>query len=306
MTIIKKALRKRHAIHDPIEDRFLYAVVAAILTLFTLLVLYPMIFVLSSSFSSGVANSTGRVILWPVDFSLEGYKTVFRHRYIGSAYRNTIFYTFAGTAINLAVTVTCAYSLSRKDFPMRRFFMGVFLLTMFFSGGLIPTYMLVSKLKLVNTIWAMLLPGAMSVYNMILVRTFLSNSIPVELLEASQIDGCSDARYFFSIVLQLAKPVIAVVTLYYAVGHWNAYFSAMIYLNKKELYPLQLILREILVASQINLDDMVDVEQMVAKQGLSDVLKFALIVVATAPILCMYPFIQRYFVKGVMIGAVKG
>ena len=166
--------------------------------------------------------------------------------------------------------------------------------------------MLVSRLKMTNTIWAMLLPAALSVYNMILVRTFLTGSILHELLEASQIDGCSDARYFTAVPLPLSKPVIAVITLYYAVGHWNSYFNAMIYLNDVDMYPLQLILQQILVAGQISLNDMVDVEAMAAKQGLSDVLKYALIVVSTAPIPCMYPFIQRYLIKGAMIGSVKG
>ena len=284
----------------------MYSIVTVVLTVFTILVAYPMIYVLSSSFSSGTAISSGQVILWPVDLSLEGYKAVFSHRYIIPAYRNTIFYTVAGTIINLAITLTCAYPLSRKDFPLRKFFMGMFLFTMFFSGGLIPTYILISNLGFVNTIWAMLIPGALSVYNMILVRTFLTGNIPLELLEASQIDGCSDAKYFTTVLLPLSKPVIAVITLYYAVGHWNSYFNAMIYLSDMELYPLQLILRQILVASQINLSDMVDVESMVAKQGLADILKYALIVVSTVPILCMYPFIQRYFIKGVMIGSVKG
>lgn len=301
----KEAIRNKK-VGDPTEDKILYTVVTIILVLFTVIVAYPIIYVLSSSFSSGTAVSTGRVILWPVDVTLEGYKTVFSHRYIVSAYRNTIFYTVAGTLINLFVTLTCAYPLSRKDFPMRGFFMGLFLFTMFFSGGLIPTYILMSKIKFINTIWAMLIPGALSVYNMILVRTFLTNSIPLELLEASQIDGCSDFVYFVKILLPLSKPVIAVITLYYAVGHWNAYFNAMLYLNKQEMYPLQLILRQILVANEISLNDLVDVESMVAKQGLSDILKYALIVVSTAPIMCMYPFIQRYFIKGVMIGSVKG
>ncbi len=295
-----------NAIRDPREDRILYGVVTVVLLLFIIVVAYPLIYVLSSSFSSGTAVSTGRVILWPVDFSLEGYRTVFAHKLIGIAYRNTIFYTVAGTLINVVVTVMCAYPLSRNDFPMRRFFMLFFLVTMFFSGGMIPTYMVVARLKMTNTIWAMLLPGAISVYNMVLVRTFIKNSIPNELLECSKIDGCSDAWYFLLILLPLSKPVIAVITLYYAVGHWNAYFSAMMYLNDQNLYPLQIILRQILVANQINLNDLVDVEAMVAKQGLADILKFALIVVSTAPILCVYPFIQRYFIKGVMIGAVKG
>lgn len=208
--------------------------------------------------------------------------------------------------INVFVTVTCAYPLARNDFPMRKFFSIFFLIVMFFNGGMIPTYMVISSLKLTNTIWAMLLPGAISVYNMILVQTFIKNSIPGALMEVSQIDGCPDAKYFFHILLPLSKPVIAVITLYYAVGHWNSYFNAMMYLSNQELYPLQIILRQILVANQVNLNEMVDVEAMVAKQGLADVLKYALIVVSTAPILCIYPFIQRFFIKGVMIGSVKG
>lgn len=294
----------RH-VKDPAEDRILYVIVNLVLGLFTLVVLLPLIHILASSFSSGVAVSTGRVLLWPVDFSLIGYQTVFGHRLILSAYLNTIFYTVAGTLINLAVTLTCAYPLSRKDMPFRRSFMMIFLITMFFSGGLIPTYMLMAEIKFINTIWAMLIPGALSVYNMILVRTYFSNSIPNELLEAAQIDGCSDVRYFFNIMLPLAKPIVAVVTLYYAVAHWNAYFNGMMYLNDQKLYPLQLVLRQILIANQIDLQDL-DVESMIARQGLADLLKYSLIVVSTAPIMCVYPFIQRYFIKGVMIGSVKG
>ncbi len=304
--ITSRQAAKHRKVKDPIEDKILYIMVDIILVLFTLVVLYPLIYVVSSSFSSGAAVSTGRVILLPVEPTLEGYKTVFAHKHIGSAYFNTILYTVVGTLINLAVTLTCAYPLSRRDFPMKRGFSLLFLFTMFFGGGLIPTYILMTQIHFVNTRWAMLIPGALSVYNMILVRTYFVSSIPQELLEASQIDGCSDANYFFRIMLPLSKPIIAVVTLYYAVGHWNSYFNAMIYLNDVKLYPLQLILRQILVANQISLDDLVDVEMMQAKQGLADILKFALIVVSTAPILCVYPFIQRYFIKGVMIGSVKG
>lgn len=302
----RKNASHKSVVRDSKEDKILYTVVTIVLVLFLILVAYPLIYVVSSSFSSGTAVTTGRVYLWPVDFSLEGYKTVFSHKLIGSAYRNTIFYTAVGTLINVVVTVTCAYPLARNDFPMRKFFSIFFLIVMFFNGGMIPTYMVISKLKLTNTIWAMLLPGAISVYNMILVQTFIKNSIPSALMEVSQIDGCSDAKYFFHILLPLSKPVIAVITLYYAVGHWNAYFNAMMYLSDQRLYPLQIILRQILVANQVNLNEMVDVEALVAKQGLADVLKYALIVVSTAPILCIYPFIQRFFIKGVMIGSVKG
>lgn len=293
-------------IEDSMQDKVLYSAVNIILAIFIIIVAYPLIYVLSSSFSSPRAVISGKVILLPIDFSLEGYQAVFAHKRIWSAYRNTIFYTVAGTMVNLAVTMTCAYPLSRKDFPMRGVFNKFFLFTMFFSGGLIPTYILMTQIKFVNTIWAMIIPGAISVYNMFLARTFMASSIPLELYDASQIDGCSDSSYFFRILLPLSKPIIAVLTLFYAVGHWNSYFNAMIYLNKPELYPLQIVLRTILIASQIDMTELVDIEGMVAKQGLADVLKYALIVVATFPILCVYPFIQKYFIKGVMIGSVKG
>lgn len=301
-----KQTKARRRIKDTASDRVLYAAVNIILGIFMLVVAYPIIYILSASFSSPHAVSTGKVILFPVEPSLAGYKTVFAHRLILSSYRNTIFYTCVGTFINVAVTMTCAYPLSRKDFPLRKGLMMLFLVTMYFSGGLIPGYILMVQIGFVNTIWAMLVPGALSVYNMILARTYLSDSIPHELLEASQIDGCSDHQYFCKILLPLSKPIIAVITLYYAVGHWNSYFNAMMYLNNQDLFPLQLILRQILIASEINPSDMNDIEGAIAKQGLAELLKYSLIVVATAPIMCVYPAIQRFFIKGVMIGSVKG
>lgn len=307
-TIYSRSSSKKQSnrIKEATEDRILYSCINIILFIFVVLVAYPLIYVLSSSFSSPRAVISGKIILFPVDFSLEGYEAVFSHRLILSAYRNTVFYTVLGTLINLFVTMTCAYPLSRRDFPLRKAFNWLFLFTMFFSGGLIPTYILMTQIKFVNTIWVMLIPGALSVYNMFLARTFLSSSIPNDLLDASQIDGCSDTSYFFRILLPLSKPIIAVLTLFYAVGHWNAYFSAMMYLSDRPLFPLQLVLREILIASQIDMTEFVDVEGMVAKQGLSDLLKYSLIVVATVPILCVYPFIQKYFIKGVMLGSIKG
>jgi len=301
-----KTTNTRKNVKLPLEDRIYYIIINTIIFIFTLIVLYPLIFVVSASFSSGSAVSTGKVILWPVDPGLAGYKAVFSHKLILSGYRNTIFYTVVGTIINIVVTMMCAYPLSRKSLPGRNFFMGIFTFTMFFGGGLIPTYMLITSLGMKNTVWALLIPGAMSVYNMILARTFLQSSIPHELLEASQIDGCNDFRYFFQIVLPLSKAIIAVLTLYYAVGHWNSYFSALIYINKPNLYPLQLILRQIFEASRVSAAEMTDPELIAKTAGITDLLKYSLIVVSTAPIMCVYPFIQKYFVKGVMIGSVKG
>ncbi|MGI5856850.1 MAG: carbohydrate ABC transporter permease [Candidatus Merdivicinus sp.] len=299
-----KAPKKQ--IQYPLEDRIYYGVVNLVLSLFTLVILLPLINIVAASFSSPTAVATSRVVLWPVEFSLKGYSAVFSNPYVLTGYRNTIFYTILGTLINVSVTLLAAYPLSRKDLPFRGFFMFLFTFTMFFSGGLIPTYLLVNSLRLVGSFWSLLLPGALSVYNMILTRTFMQSNIPSELLEAAQIDGCSDLRFFFNMVLPLSKAVIAVIALYYAVGHWNAYFDAMIYLNEKDTYPLQLILRDILIANQISTNDIVDDAVLAGKQGMADLLKYSLIIVSSLPIICVYPFVQKYFVKGVMIGSVKG
>ncbi|MFV0400785.1 MAG: carbohydrate ABC transporter permease [Oscillospiraceae bacterium] len=288
------------------NDKIFYVVILLILTVFFIVVLYPCIFVLSASFSSGKAVQAGKVLLLPVDFSLEGYRTVFNTSTVWLGFRNSLFYTVLGTCINIVVTVIAAYCLSRPDLPGKNGFMLLFTFTMFFSGGMIPSYILISKLKLINTPWALLLPGAMSVYNMIIARTFMQSSIPTELLEAAKIDGCSDIRYLTSIVLPLSKAIIAVLILFYGVGHWNAYFNAMIYLHDKRLYPLTLFLREILMADQIDPSTVQDPELQARLAEAAGVIKYALIVVSMIPILVIYPFIQKYFVKGVMIGSVKG
>ena len=293
-------------IKNPMEDRILYFVVYTVIILFLLVILYPIIFIISASFSEGSEVQLGRVYLWPVKPTLEGYRAVFSHRNIMTGYRNTILYTLGGTLINVVVTVLCAYPLSRRDMPIRGFFVFLFVFTMFFGGGLIPTYLLVNSLGMVNTFWALLIPGAMSVYNMIITRTFFQNGVPHELLEASQIDGCSDARYFFSILLPLSQAVISVISLYYAVAHWNSYFSALIYIRDKQLQPLQLILRSILLSTRVSLNEFEDPDLLEGKIGLEFLVKFALIVVSSAPILCLYPFVQKFFAQGVMLGSVKG
>lgn len=293
-------------IKNPMEDRILYFVVYTVIILFLLVILYPIIFIISASFSEGSEVQLGRVYLWPVKPTLEGYRAVFSHRNIMTGYRNTILYTLGGTLINVVVTVLCAYPLSRRDMPIRGFFVFLFVFTMFFGGGLIPTYLLVNSLGMVYTFWALLIPGAMSVYNMIITRTFFQNGVPHELLEASQIDGCSDARYFFSILLPLSQAVISVISLYYAVAHWNSYFSALIYIRDKQLQPLQLILRSILLSTRVSLNEFEDPDLLEGKIGLEFLVKFALIVVSSAPIMCLYPFVQKFFAKGVMLGSVKG
>ena len=287
-------------------DKLFYVVCYAIIILLTLSVLYPVIFILSASFSSPAALARGSVFLWPVDFSLEGYKTLFMYKKVWIGYRNTIFYVIIGTSINVILTMICAYPMARKDLWGRSLLSFLFTFTMLFSGGMIPNYLLVRGLGMVDTVWSMVIPGAMSVYNMIVARTFIQSNIPDELLEATRIDGCDDIRFFFKMVLPLSKAIISVLVLWYAVGHWNAYFNAFLYLYNENLYPLQIFLRDILVNSTFSVDMMMDAEEAANLQYLKLLLKYALIVVSTAPLLTVYPFVQKYFVKGVMIGSVKG
>ena len=300
-----KTRKKHHPIRDTLGDKLFYAVCYLITALFMLAVLYPLVYILSASFSSADAITSGRMWLYPVDFSLVGYKYILKYDAIWLGYRNTLFYTFAGTLINVAMTITCAYGLSRRGMRGRRFFTMLFTFTMIFSGGMIPNYLLMKDLKILNTVWCMLLPGAISAYNLIVAKTFIENSIPGDLLEAARIDGCSDVRFFFSIVLPLSKAILAVLLLMYAAAHWNAYFNAFLYLTDKRLYPLQIFLRQILVQSNMSAD-MLDPEAMAQMQTLQQILKYAVIVVSTAPMLCLYPFVQKYFRQGVMIGSIKG
>lgn len=299
---------KLHAAHvkKSGSDRCFYMICYSVVVLCLLIVLLPMMYVLAASFSSAAAVNAGKVWLWPVDFSLKGYETVLQYKSVWIGYKNTIIYTLCGTLINVAVTMLCAYPLSRKELGGRTFFTFLFSFTMLFSGGLIPTYILIRDLRMINTVWAMLLPGAMSVYNMIIARVFIESSIPGDLLEASRLDGASDAQYFFHVVLPLSKAVIAVIALYYAVGHWNSFFNAFIYLNDKVLYPLQLFLRDILVQNNIDSSDITDPEMAAQIQGLATQLKYPIIVISTLPMVCLYPFVQKHFNKGVMVGSLKG
>ena len=287
-------------------DKVFYVLVAAVLTIVFLMVLYPCIYVASASISSGAAVQSGRGVFLPVDISLEGYRTVFHTPKVWTGFRNSLFYTVAGTMVSLVMTLTAAYCLSRKDVPGRNFIMLLFTFTMFFSGGLIPGYLLIRQLGFLNTVWALIVPGAISVYNLIMAKTFMQNTIPSELLEASMMDGCSDIMYYLRVVLPLSKAIIAVLVLFYAVGYWNSYFNAMIYLNNRELYPLTIYLREILMADQIDPSTVSDPELQAQIAQMAGVIKYALIVVTMVPVLLIYPFIQKYFVKGVMIGSVKG
>lgn len=286
-------------------DRVYYAITVAMLWIALILVAIPLIFVLASSFSSAEAIQAGRVLLWPVEFNVRGYQLIFRTQAILDGYRNSLIYMVSGTAINLVMTFLFAYPLSRKDFQGRTFMTIFMTITMFFSGGLIPSYLLVRGLNMLDTIWAMIIPGAMSVWNVIIVRTYISSNVPFELYECASIEGCGDFRYVLRFVLPLCVPIVAVMALLYAVGHWNGYFSAMIYLSTRTKYPLQLVLRDILVLN-MGVGSPQDVERQRELQLFSYLLKYSTIVVASLPMMIAYPFVQRFFIRGIMIGAIKG
>ena len=288
-------------------DRMYMAVTLTILTVMLMVVAFPLIYVISSSFSSPEAVGNGRVVLLPVDPGIEGYRAVFTTPIIWRGYRNSIFYTFFGTLINLAMTMLAAYPLSRRDLKVRKFVNLMFSFCMIFGAGMIPSYLLVRDLGLLNTVWAMLIPGAMSVYNVIIARTYIQSSVPHELYESASLDGCTDFRYLWQIVLPLSKPIIAVLTLWYAVGHWNSYFNAMIYLRDQSLAPLQIVLRNILIVEDMDsLEMMNNINNFLDKQYMKNLYQYSLIVIASAPVMMLYPFIQKYFVSGIMLGSLKG
>jgi putative aldouronate transport system permease protein len=294
------------AIRDTRGDRVFNGFNYIILTVYLVIILYPLVYLVSASFSSPAAVTTGLVQLWPVEPTAIAYETIFKDPAIVRGFLNSVFYAVAGTAVNIVLTLLAAYPLSRPDLRGRGWIMFFFFFTTLFSGGLIPTYLVVRDLGLLNTRWALILPAALSVWNVIITRTYFQTTIPGELLDAARIDGASDFRFLRDVVLPLSGPIVAVNALFYAVGHWNAYFDALIYLNDESLYPLQLELRQILVQNQTNLQMTGDIQSMLARENLADLLKYALIVVSTVPLLLVYPFVQKHFVKGALIGSLKG
>jgi putative aldouronate transport system permease protein len=278
--------------------------VYVIAALIFLAILYPLVFVVSASFSDPMKVMDGEMWLWPKNFTLDAYKGILQDGTIWQGYRNSIMYTIVGTLINLTLSTLAAYPLSRKDMPVRNGFMFIITLTMFFSGGMIPTFLIVKSLGMVNTVWALWIPNAIATYNLIVMRTYFQTNIPWEVQEAAFIDGCSDVRLLTNIILPLSRPIMAVMVLFYAVNHWNSYFNALIYLQDSKLYPLQLVMREILLVSQSSLTD--ESGSMDQQMLLAEGIKYALIIAASVPVLLLYPFVQRHFVKGVMVGSIKG
>ncbi len=295
-------------IKDSAADKTFVTLVTIGLIFVCLIILYPLWFILISSFSSGARVAAGEVVFWPLDFTLDGYKAIIEHSAILTGFKNTFIYTFCGTTLNVVMTVLAAYPLSRKELWGRNKIALFFAFTMWFNGGMIPTYLLYKDIGFINNPLVMIIPGALGVWNMVITRTYFQKSIPEELLEAAKLDGCSHFQYLGQVVLPLSKPILAVITLYYAVGHWNAFFNAMIYLHSSDYYPLQLVLRDILFSSQ-SLDmaaGSYTAEDIAYRQNLQNMLQYSVIVVSSAPMLIMYPFIQKYFVKGIMVGALKG
>lgn len=300
--------KKSTAIRLSVGDRIMDTVINIVMALLFLVVLYPLVYVVSSSFSSGDAVFNGKVILWPVDFSTFGYEIVLKNPKVWIGYKNTIINTVLGTIMNVFTTTLVAYPLSRKEFQGKGFYMFIFMFTMWFGGGLVPTYILMSDLGLINNRLSVLLTGLVSISNMVVMRSFFRNSIPGDLHDAARVDGISDIGYLIKIVLPLSKAIFSVVTLYYAVAHWNAYFSAMIYLRHPSMMTLQQVLKDLLAQASPSLEDYqnMSAEDIANMQYAADLMKYSLIVISSAPILCAYPFVQKYFEKGVMIGSVKG
>lgn len=300
--------KRKNVLKSSYQDKVFDAVNLVMMIILLFIFIWPLWFVVIASISNPNEVWNGNVVLLPKGFTLEAYKAVLEYKSIWIGYRNTIFYTGVGTLINVFMTVCAAYPLSRKDFAPRHFFMLMFMLTMYFGGGMIPSFLVVSKLGMIDTVWALLIPGAISTYNMIITRTYFMNSIPSSLKDAADLDGANALQYLLKVVLPLSKPILAVIALYYAVGHWNNYFSALMYINDTDLMPLQSFMRDLLISSKLTLGDMggLDAAASEAKMQLSQTLKYSSIIVSTVPVLCIYPMVQKYFVKGVMVGAVKG
>ncbi|MFD1673501.1 carbohydrate ABC transporter permease [Alicyclobacillus fodiniaquatilis] len=294
------------AVRESMGDRVFLVAIYVFLSVIMIIVAYPLIYVFSSSFSSASAVIAGKVWLWPVQPTLDGYMGVFRYPEVWTGYLNSIIYTVCGSILSVVLTIMMAYPLSKKDFYGRKFFTWALLFSMMFSGGLIPFYLLVKSLGLLNTRLSMIIPGALSVFSVIVAKSFFQSTIPEDLYEAAELDGCSDINFLVRIVLPLSKPIIAVLVLWSVVGQWNSYFNALIFLNSQSLYPLQLVLREILILNNVSMSSMnLSPEQLKLFQDMKTLLQYSLIVVASVPVLLMYPLAQKYFVKGVMIGSVK-
>ena len=288
------------------SDKIFHVFNTLLMIVLLVIFIWPLWFVLVASISDPDLVNTGKVILFPKGITWGGYELMTQYKSIWIGYKNSIFYTVAGTFMSLFFSICLAYPMSDKSFAPRKILMIFFMISMYFGGGLIPTYLLLRNLKIINTYWAMLLPGMISVYNSLIIRSYFMNSIPGELKEASTLDGANAAQHLFKVVLPLSKPVMAVVGLYYAVGYWNNYTKALYYINDHSKYPLQMVLRSLLTSAKLIDELLYDPEYLEIVLEQAQLMKYSVIIIASVPMLCIYPFIQRFFIKGVMVGAVKG
>ncbi len=294
---------KKHRVRESRGDRVYYAIVYFVLLLLALLVVYPLYFVVIASFSSADAVLAGKVYLFPVDIDFTGYIRCFERTDIWIGYGNTIWYTLAYTILSVVFTVTAAWALSRKTLPFRKFFMIFFTITMFFGGGLIPFYKVVSDLGMLDNPLSIILPGTVSAWNLFMAKTFFQTGVSDSIIEAAELDGANRLRLFVSVILPLSKPIVAVLALYYAVGQWNSYFNAMIFLQDANLFPLQLVLKEILTASESTTGG--SGETILEQFRLANQLKYVTVIISSLPVFCLYPFVQKFFAQGVMVGSLK-
>lgn len=302
MAVFKKNTRP---IKQSAGDRVFDIVNAIIMTLITIVIVYPLYYVLLASITDPTVVNTGKLLLYPEAPYIDGYKRAFSYAPLWTGYKNTLIYTFVGTIISLICTIPAGYALSRMDLPGRRVIMFLFTFTMFFNGGIIPLYLVVQNLHIYDTIWAVALPVAVSVYNLIVCRSFFDTGIPIEMLEAAKIDGCNDFVFFFRIVIPLSSTIIAVMCLFYATALWNQFFNPLMFLSGQDKMPLQVVLRNLVLSNQVN-SITSNAQEIAMRQRLAEQLKYCTVVLAAAPLLIVYPFLQKYFAKGVMVGAVKG
>ncbi len=300
-------MEKNKTIRNPLGDQIYHVVSLLILALTMLTIVFPIWTVVIASFSDPTELYQKTFLIWPSKITLESYKLVFRDGDFLTGMYNSVCYTIVGTLVNVIMNICAAYPLSKKNLKGKNFLMMLFTFTMFFSGGIVPTYILIAKLNLLDNFWVMILPSAVGMFNIIVMRTYFQTNIPQELEDAASVDGCTNFRFLIRIVLPLSAPIIVVIALYYGVARWNDYFTAMMYLTKRSMYPLQLILRDILLQNQAGnmlnvVTDAAYAERMMSRMGL----KYAVIVISTIPILAIYPFAQKFFSKGIMVGSVKG
>ncbi len=301
---VKNTAKKRPPIRLGMGDKVFYAINAIFLGLMALIVIYPLYFIVIAAISDPDAVLAGKVVLYPVQITMDGFKRILQEKSIWTGYLNTIIYTGLTVVLALAVTVPAGWALSRKTVPGKKLWMIYFIIPMFFGGGLIPFYNVMSSLGLVGSMWAVVLPSILSVWNLFMTKTFFESSIPDGLVEAAKIDGAGEYRIFTSLVLPLSKAILAVMALYYAIGQWNSYFNAMIFLQDEAKYPLQLVLKEILIASESTMGG--SGETILEQYRMANQIKYVSVIVSSVPVLLLYPFVQKYFSQGVMIGSLKG